>query len=150
MITKQHNDTSVSEIHGQSLQELLASEYYHENKKVSDASLLFVRFAESGWHRFYLDVGILFWQQVEAVDLEELRGISGPDEFRCIDIANSYNLCGQKLTSSKMGQLVIEGANAGCFTLQFKNGTILKLTHIYNVNSNHEFSERTMLEIKNA
>jgi len=150
VITRQHNETSLFEVHGQSMQEFLASEYYYENKKVSDASLLFVRFTESGWHRFYLDAGILFWQQVEAVDLDELVGKSGPDEFRCVDIADSHNLCGQELISSEMGQVILEGANAGCFTMQFGNGATLKLTHIYNNTSDHEFSERTILQIENA
>ena len=150
MIVRQHDETCLHEIHNQTLIEFVASKYYYNDKKICDANLLFVKFKESGWHRFFLDVGVLFWQQVEELDLEELTGIDGLHEFKLIDVGESYNLKGIVINSVEMRQVKYRAHCAGRLTMQFERGVKIELTGIYGDESNQDFSDYTIMSVENA
>ena len=47
---------------------LFVQAYYYRGKLVSEANALFLQLRESGWHRIFIDGGIVFWQSVDGVD----------------------------------------------------------------------------------
>jgi hypothetical protein len=58
--------------------------------------VLFLRLAESGWQRIFIEAGVVFWQSVEALDspdqdrhhytLSDLGAVHGLDGRRIIDV----------------------------------------------------------------
>ena len=47
---------------------LLVQAYYYRGKLVSEANALFLQLADGGWHRIFIDGGIVFWQRVDGLD----------------------------------------------------------------------------------
>jgi hypothetical protein len=47
---------------------LFVQAYYYRGKLVSEANALFLQLRESGWHRIFIDAGIVFWQRVDSLD----------------------------------------------------------------------------------
>jgi len=47
---------------------LFVQAYYYRGKLVSEANALFLQMADSGWHRIFIDGGIVFWQRVDGLD----------------------------------------------------------------------------------
>jgi hypothetical protein len=47
---------------------LFVQAYYYRGKLVSDANALFLQLRDGGWHRIFIDGGIVFWQRVDGLD----------------------------------------------------------------------------------
>ena len=47
---------------------LFVQAYYYRGTLVSDANALFLQLRDSGWHRIFIDGGIVFWQRVDGLD----------------------------------------------------------------------------------
>src|SRR5262245_43966048 len=47
---------------------LFVQAYYYRGKLVSDANALFLQLGDGGWHRIFIDGGIVFWQRVDGLD----------------------------------------------------------------------------------
>lgn len=47
---------------------LFVQAYYYRGKLISEANALFLQLRESGWHRIFIDGGIVFWQRVDGLD----------------------------------------------------------------------------------
>ena len=47
---------------------LFLQAYYYRGKLVSEANVLFLQLGDGGWHRIFIDGGIVFWQRVDGLD----------------------------------------------------------------------------------
>src|SRR4249919_1570643 len=47
---------------------LFVQAYYYRGTLVSDANALFLQLRDTGWHRIFIDGGIVFWQRVDSLD----------------------------------------------------------------------------------
>src|SRR5262245_21211775 len=47
---------------------LFVQAYYYRGKLVSEANALFLQLEDGGWHRIFIDGGIVFWQRVDGLD----------------------------------------------------------------------------------
>src|SRR5262245_11194410 len=47
---------------------LFVQAYYYRGKLVSEANALFLQLGDGGWHRIFIDGGIVFWQRVDGLD----------------------------------------------------------------------------------
>ena len=80
----------------------------------SSLELLFLQ-VEGIWHRFYLDAGLLFWEETEGPDPEEdlLEG------ERYFELASELHVAGARISEFRMSD--------NRLTLQFENGARLLL-----------------------
>lgn len=65
LISRQHETTRVSEVEGQICADFRAV-YDHSDGSIGPLYLLI----DERWHRFYLDAGVLFWQEGQAPEPE--------------------------------------------------------------------------------
>ena len=56
------------DIAGAVCQALFVQAYYYRGKLVSEANALFLQLGDGGWHRIFIDGGIVFWQRVDGLD----------------------------------------------------------------------------------
>lgn len=98
-ITRQHSETEIHEIYGETCKELLA---VVKKEKNNIADYLYLRTDEM-WHRFALSAGLLFWDDNEAPDEEE--DIEEEEAYR--DLATELKLTHKIIKKIKManGQL---------------------------------------------
>jgi hypothetical protein len=47
---------------------LFVQAYYYRGQLVSEANALFLQLGDGGWHRIFIDGGIVFWQRVDGLD----------------------------------------------------------------------------------
>ena len=81
---------------GERCDSVLLQAHYYRGQLVNEANVLFLRLAESGWQRIFIEAGVVFWQSVEALDspdqdrhhytLSDLGAVHGLDGRRIIDV----------------------------------------------------------------
>lgn len=112
-IHRQHETTSLSEIEGQRCLAFQAVSAADEKCY----GPLYLQLT-SGWHRFYLDAGLLFWEEGPAPDPENdlLEG------EHYLDLAVKLRVVGSTVAKVKMAycRLMMKFANGACLLL--KNG----------------------------
>ena len=88
-ITRQHDETSMTEVAGQNCERFIAvcnndEIYYIFYLKLSNV-----------YHRFFLDAGNLFWRSGENPDEED--DLDGGDRY--VDLGREYDLVGSSVSS---------------------------------------------------
>lgn len=83
-VHRQHRRTVITELANKDCQKLLAV----AGSVSSDVVVLYL-LVDSKWHRVYIDVGVLFWEEGLAPDVEE-DGI-GPD-YQYYDLLKEYDI----------------------------------------------------------
>ena len=58
----------VPDIVGQTCDAVIAQAHYYRGTLVSNANVLFLRLRDRGWHRIFVQAGMVFWQTVDALD----------------------------------------------------------------------------------
>jgi hypothetical protein len=111
-IRLQHETATVSELRGATCSAFRAI----EDSNTGFLGPLYLE-ASGTWHRFYLDAGLLFWQEGSEPEPED----DLLDGERYIDLAASLGVVGQGLADIEMrdSQLRVE----------FQNGARLRLEH---------------------
>ena len=81
---------------GERCDSVLLQAHYYRGQLVNEANVLFLRLAESGWQRIFIEAGVVFWQSVEALDspdqdrhhytLSDLGAVHGLEGRRIIDV----------------------------------------------------------------
>ena len=108
-LTRQDADTDVNELLGLTCEQLVVVP--------SDGEILvFYARVDGGWHRFYLEAGLLFWREGSRPDSEE--DLDGEESYS--DISAELNLTGAAFTSL--------GYHDGLLELTFSNGARLVCT----------------------
>ena len=78
---------------GERCESVLLQAHYYRGRLVNEANVLFLRLAESGWQRIFIEAGVVFWQTVDALD--------SPDQDRhhytLTDLAAAHGLAGRRL-----------------------------------------------------
>src|SRR5262245_894450 len=100
---------------------LFVQAYYYRGKLVSEANALFLQLADGGWHRIFIDGGIVFWQRVDGLD--------SPDQDRhhytLTDLGTLHGYAGMRVTSVATADLTAGGelrvAFEGAPTLIYRN-----------------------------
>ena len=95
---------------------LFVQAYYYRGQLVSAANALFLQLGDAGWHRIFIDGGIVFWQRVDGLDspdqdrhhytLTDLGALHGYAGMRVTSVANADLPGGGEL------RLIFEGAPA--------------------------------------
>ena len=57
-VTRQHSETEITEVYGQTCQKFIVT---RQKKHPDRVSLLYLRL-DGVWHRFFLDAGLIHWQ----------------------------------------------------------------------------------------
>ena len=83
------------EIAGAVCDAVFVQAYYYRGKLVSEANALFLQLRDSGWHRIFIDAGIVFWQRVDGLD--------SPDQDRhhytLTDLGTLHGFTGKRVQS---------------------------------------------------
>jgi hypothetical protein len=102
-LTRQDADTDVNELLGLTCEQLVVVP--------SDGEILvFYARVDGGWHRFYLEAGLLFWREGSRPDSEE--DLDGEESYS--DISAELNLTG--------ASFITLGYHDGLLELAFSNG----------------------------
>lgn len=67
MITRQHSDTTITELHGQVCESLIGPGRSPDEPVL----FMFLKIEGGNWHRFDIDINVLFWQEGAAPDPED-------------------------------------------------------------------------------
>ncbi|HXH82618.1 MAG TPA: hypothetical protein VNN07_06780 [Candidatus Tectomicrobia bacterium] len=109
------------DVAGRVCEALLVQAYYYRGRLVSDANALFLRVAGGGWHRIFIDGGVLFWQAVDGLD--------SPDQDRhhyaLSDLAAAHGLAGKRVVDVATADL----PGGGALRLRFAGAPTVVLTH---------------------
>ena len=80
---------------------LFVQAYYYRGKLVSEANVLFLQLGDGGWHRIFIDGGIVFWQRVDGLD--------SPDQDRhhytLTDLGALHGYAGRRVTRVETADL---------------------------------------------
>ena len=111
-VRRQSESTIISELSGHHC----SSFFGIRSESDSSLELLFLQ-VEGIWHRFYLDAGLLFWEETEGPDPEEdlLEG------ERYVDLASELHVAGVGISEIRMSD--------NRLLLRFENGARLLLEH---------------------
>ena len=104
-INRQHSETEISEIVGDSVDKMLAVKGASKDTIV----LLYV-LLRGLWLRLFLDEGVLFADICDEPDVDD--DLEEGDEY--LDLTAVYDLCGQVVSKASMKR--------GVFQLSFKSG----------------------------
>jgi hypothetical protein len=101
---------------------LLVQAYYYRGKLVSEANALFLQLADGGWHRVFIDGGIVFWQRVDGVD--------SPDQDRhhytITDVGTLHGYVGKRVT----GVMTTDLPSGGELRLTFEGAPALTYRNV--------------------
>jgi hypothetical protein len=91
--------------------------YYYRGKLVSEANALFLQLRDSGWHRIFIDGGIVFWQRVDGLD--------SPDQDRhhytLTDLGALHGYIGKRVSGVRTADLL----SGGELQLTFEGASML-------------------------
>jgi hypothetical protein len=120
------NMDEIPDTTGKICEALLKQEFWHEGAKIEDISVLFLKVRDGAWHRFFFDCGPLFWKIVEAPDV---WNTTPADSFHYpqTEIGSELGIIGQLIESAELH----EATGFEEVRLQFENGTLLVLHHLY-------------------
>jgi hypothetical protein len=86
----------IPDIAGLVCEELLVQTHYYRGRPADDAQVVFLRPTTGGWHRVFIEAGVVFWQIVDGVD--------SPDQDRhhytLTDLAAAHGLAGKRLVGA--------------------------------------------------
>ena len=86
----------IPDIAGLVCEELLVQAHYYRGRLADDAQIVFLRPTTGGWHRIFIEAGVVFWQIVDGVD--------SPDQDRhhytLTDLAAAHGLAGKRLVGA--------------------------------------------------
>jgi len=92
---------ALPDIAGEVCHALFVQAYYYRGKLVSEANALFLQLGDDGWHRIFIDGGIVFWQRV--------GGLDSPDQDRhhytLTDLGTLHGYAGKRVTSAATADL---------------------------------------------
>jgi hypothetical protein len=110
------------EVGGEVCAALLVQAHYYRGELVSDANVLFLRLAAGGWHRIFIQAGVVFWQTVDGLD--------SPDQDRhhytLSDLASAHGLAGTRL----LGVEVADLPGGGELRLRFAADVTVSVRHV--------------------
>ena len=100
---------------------LFVQAYYYRGKLISEANALFLQLGDGGWHRIFIDGGVVFWQRVDGLD--------SPDQDRhhytLTDLGALHGYAGARVTSVATADLPAGGelrvAFEGAAALIYRN-----------------------------
>lgn len=110
MISRQHAETTLDELVGETCSRLLAV----PGDSASEVLVCYLE-AASHSHRFFLDAGLLFWREGVAPDSEE--DLAEGQDY--VDIGTASGLSGQKLKRISM--------QAGVLRIESEDGHAIEL-----------------------
>ena len=111
-IHRQHSETEVNELYGQTCSKIIAVANKDEKTNVS---LIYLQ-VERIWHRLYLDAGLLFWDEGISPDAEE----DLLDDEDYVDLGIEFSFKNKKFSLIEMKDRVL--------TIRFDNGAKLQMT----------------------
>jgi hypothetical protein len=112
----------IPELAGGTCRSLIVQEYWYEGELVSEANVLFLQLDE-GWHRFFIDAGVVFWQAVAG---PEAPPDSGLHRYRHTDFGSRHDLVGRKLERVCTADL----PDGGEIQIAFEGGRRLVLQNV--------------------
>lgn len=107
-ISRQHDDTSMTELVGFACQNLIAVCEGDDDNYI----IFYLKLADC-WHRFFLDAGLLFWRSDNEPDADDDLG----DDGRYVDLGNAYGIVGASVESIVFQNDLLE--------MKFSNGARL-------------------------
>jgi hypothetical protein len=110
LVTRQHEATRVSEVEGLVCSDLLAV----YDQKTGAVGPLYLSIGGQ-WHRFYVDAGLLFWQEGQAPDSED--DLLGDDVY--VPLADELRVRGVEIRRVEMDDSAL--------TMVFENRAFLKI-----------------------
>lgn len=115
---------ALPDVTGERCESILLQAHYYRGQLVNEANVLFLRLAESGWQRIFIEAGVIFWQTVDALD--------SPDQDRhhytLTDLGAVHGLVGQRLVEVTTadepsgGELRLLFAGAVCVSVRHVDG----------------------------
>jgi tetratricopeptide (TPR) repeat protein len=79
---------------GEVCEALLQQAHYYRGQLVNEANVLFLRLAgRAGWHRIFIEAGVVFWHTVEALDSPD----ADRHHFTVTDLGVVHGLVGRRL-----------------------------------------------------
>lgn len=111
-IRLQHDDVIVSDLYGRECNEFLAV----RNSTTNQIGPMYAKISD-GWHRFYLDAGILFWEEGSPPDPE--NDLLDNDHY--FDVARELRSTGSRIAKIEMRNCEL--------TIAFDNQAQIRLTN---------------------
>lgn len=124
MLTRQDFQTSIKELDGKTVEKMQVMLAIWDGS-VEDAQWMLLKVKGGQWHKFFLDVGILFWAEQKAVDPEDLDTYSA-EARRTYALRDVTEALGSVLGTIKMEQVGVDGK----LTLAFQDGRTLTFTNV--------------------
>jgi hypothetical protein len=103
---------TLPDVAGELCEALLLQSHYYRGQLVNEANVLFLRLAPSGWHRIFIDAGLVFWQTVDGLD--------SPDQDRhhytLTDLGAHHGVAGKRVAGVTIADLSAGGELRLLFT----------------------------------
>ena len=114
---------------GETCDELLCLEHWHEGALVEPANVIFIQ-AAGAWHKLFFDSGIIFWRS----DVQPDMSFDAPEidsMFRRVDLGTKHRFNGRRIATCEAA--LIEGGSQ--VSISFVGGGSIVFRNIDDVTS---------------
>lgn len=85
MLSIQSDTAVINSLDGQTVESMIAVARTVEELAVEPLIIL-MKIQDGNWHRFFLDQGVLFWEEKEEVDPKDLEPMEGIDHLQLMPV----------------------------------------------------------------
>jgi hypothetical protein len=120
-VTRLIADRPLPNVAGEICEALLVQAHYYRGQLVNEANVLFLRLERGGWHRIFIEAGVVFWHTVDALDSPD----GDRHHYTVTDLGAAHGLVGQRL----QGLTTADVPGGGELRLDFSGGAGVRLRH---------------------
>ena len=113
---------ALPELAGEVCQALLLQAHYYRGQLVNEANVLFLRAGRDGWHRIFIEAGVVFWHIVAELDSPD----GDRHHYTVTDLGAAHGLVGRRL----LGVTTTDVPAGSELRLHFAGGARVSLRHV--------------------
>lgn len=112
---------ALPEVVGEVCEGLLLQAHYYRGQLVNEANVLFLRLGRGGWHRIFIEAGVVFWHTVDGLDSPD----GDRHHYTVTDLGAAHGVVGRRL----LGLTIADVPGGGELRLDFAGDTRVCLRH---------------------
>ena len=122
-LSLQHSEADVPELAGSTCERLLSVQSRRVDGSIVPG-LFWLKIQAGRWHRFFIDAGVLHWQEQDDID-----DWGNEPDFPLLDAGAQYRLDGSKIAGVSMRQTPDDVKFNTRLTISFTDGRALVVQH---------------------
>lgn len=113
---------ALPDVSGEVCEGLLLQAHYYRGQLVNEANVLFLKLGRGGWHRIFIEAGVVFWHTVDALDSPD----GDRHHYTVTDLGAAHRLVGRRLR----GLTTADVPGGGELRVHFTDDARVSLRHV--------------------